>query len=130
MKKLLIIFIGLNLILPINGFARVASDCNDYCSNLEEAGIEPPTGQVCICNPLKAEGFESIINNIIDFIFKIAIVLAPLMIVVGGFMFLTSSGDLQKVSQAKKLMIWAAVGFIIVLLAKGFMSMLESILGI
>lgn len=83
-----------------------------------------------IQNPLQAGTFEKIIDNLIDFIFKIAIVLAPLMIVIGGFLYLTSAGNLEQVSRAKRLIVWAAVGFIIVLLAKGIMNMIESILEI
>ena len=52
------------------------------------------------------------------------------MIVVGAFLFLTSAGDLQKINRAKSLMIWTVVGFVIVLLAKGLLAMLESILGV
>jgi len=88
-------------------------------------------GAINIGNPL-GEGtqFQDIVGRLIDFIFKIAIVLAPLMIVFGAFLFVTSAGDLQKINRAKSLMIWTVVGFIIVLLAKGLLAMLESFLGV
>ena len=104
--------------------------CDDYCSNIDEPGIEQPADEACICNPILGEDFAFIVNNIIDFIFKLAIFVAPLMVVIGGFMFLTSAGDIQKVAQGRRLMIWAAVGFAIILLAKALMAMLTSILGI
>jgi hypothetical protein len=85
-------------------------------------------GTFNIENPINADSFEAIINGLINFIFKIAIVVAPLMIVIGGFLFMTSAGDVQKVATARRLITWAAIGFIIVLLAKAVMSMLESLL--
>ncbi len=109
---------------------RVTSNCNDYCSHLSESDIEQPANQICICNPINAGKFEDIINNLIDFIFKIAIVLAPLMIIVGGFLFITSAGDPKKTSQAKSLMIWTAVGLLILLLSKGILGIINQLLGV
>lgn len=84
---------------------------------------------VNIENPLVAADFEGVVGKIIDFLFKIAVVLAPLMIVIGGALFVTSGGDLQKTEQAKRLMLWTAVGFLIIIMAKGFISLVKEILG-
>ena len=108
MKKILPFLIFLCLALPIGAMGTV---------------IE-------IQNPLTAESFEQIVDNIIDFIFKIAIVLAPLMVVVGGALVMTSGGSAEKITQGKNIILWTAVGFFILLLAKGIMAMIESILGI
>lgn len=130
MKKVLFILIGLSLILPILSLARVADDCIDYCSNLDEVGIEPPEDQICICNPLESEDFEVIIGRIIDFIFKIAIPIVPLMMIYAGFLFVTAGGSTQKIEQAKNIIIWTIVGLAIVLLARGFLAIIEQLLGV
>jgi magnesium-transporting ATPase (P-type) len=83
-----------------------------------------------IQNPLIATSFEAIIDNIIDFIFKIVIVLAPLMVVIGGFLFVTAGGNSQQITQAKNLLIWTAVGFSVVLLSKGILAIINQILGV
>ena len=88
----------------------------------------PVFAQTAIPNPIEAVSFEAVINNIIDFIFKIAVVLVPLMIIIGGVMFLTAAGNLEKVNQAKRILIWTIIGFLIVLLSKGILAMLETIL--
>ncbi|MDO8663584.1 MAG: hypothetical protein Q7K28_01950, partial [Candidatus Wildermuthbacteria bacterium] len=62
-------------------------------------------------------------------IFKIAIVLAPLMVVAGGAIFMTSAGDPKKTTTAKQLILFAAIGFLVIMLAKGFVSVLKQILG-
>jgi len=83
-----------------------------------------------IKNPLAAENFEDIINNLIDFVFNIAIVLTPLMIILGGVLFVTAAGNLEQVTRAKKIIIWTLVGFFIVLLAKGISDLIATLLGV
>ena len=83
-----------------------------------------------IQNPLTAPDFETIVANLIDFVFKIAIVLAPLMIIIGAALFITSAGNLQQVDRAKKIIIYTVIGFAIVLLAKGILAMIKQLLGV
>jgi len=109
MRKLLTILILLALALPV----IVSAD--------EIIRIE---------NPITAESFEEIIDNVIDFVFKIAIVLAPLMVVVGGFLLLTAGGNISQVGRAKSLLLWTAIGFLVVLLSKGILAIINKILGV
>jgi len=108
MKQIILIFIFTCLIMPVT----VVAD------------------EIQIQNPLIATSFEAIIDNIIDFIFKIAAVLAPLMVVIGGFLFVTAGGNSQQITQAKNLLIWTAVGFSVVLLSKGILAIINQILGV
>ncbi len=112
MRKILFASVLLSLALPI----IVLADC--------------PPGSVCIENPLTATTFEEIIDNVIDFIFKIAVVLAPLMVIIGGFLFVTAGGSIQQIDQAKKLLLWTAIGFLVVLLSKGILGIINKILGV
>ena len=109
MEKVLIILVLLGIILPFSASA-------DEIIKIE--------------NPLEAEKFEDIIDNIIDFIYKIAIVLAPLMIIVGGFLFVTAGGNVQQITRDRNLIIWTAIGFLIVLLSKGILAIINQILGV
>jgi len=82
-----------------------------------------------IVNPLEAESFEELIENLIDFIFWAAVAIAPIMIIVAGVYFLTSAGNPDKVRTAKSIIFWTIVGFAIVLLAKGIISMVREVIG-
>jgi len=132
MKKIFLsILLSGILFLPLFVLADakpVASNCDQYCSDPD--AFEAPEKIVCICNPLSAPDFETIVGNIINFIFKIAIVLAPLMVIVGGFLLVTAGGDLNKVNQAKNLLLWTAIGFAVVLLSKGILAIINQILGV
>jgi hypothetical protein len=65
---------------------------------------------------------------IINFLLWVAIGIAPLMIVIAGFLFLIAGGDPEKVQTAKRMIFWAVVGLAIVLIAKGIISVIKSVI--
>jgi len=79
-------------------------------------------------NPLEWDTIEEVIVGVIDFILWIAIALVPLMIIIAAFFFLTSGGNPERVSTAKNIIFWTIIGFTIVLLAKGVVSMVKQII--
>ena len=114
-KRLSIIFITILFFSPFVFAGLVgADDC--------------PEGQ--ICNPLSTDSFEDLLGAITQFIFTIALALAPVMLIIAGFMFVTSAGDTNRVGTAKKLAIYTLVGLAIILLASGLIKVLQSILGV
>ncbi len=128
-----------NITKPTTGNYTYKGVVNDTHGNQKQtnaktvivAATEKSSEEVIqIENPLTATSFEMIIDNIIDFIFKIAVVLAPLMVIVGGFLLLTAGGNIQQISRARNLLIWTAVGFLIVLLSKGVLAIINQILGV
>ncbi|KPJ56744.1 hypothetical protein AMJ49_03975 [Parcubacteria bacterium DG_74_2] len=114
--------IGINFVLAIQ-----ASTCKEYCS--DTTTYTPPTGVVCICNPLKATSTEALIDSIVDFIFWFGVALAPLMIIIAGFFFLTAAGEPDKINKAKNIITYTFIGLLIILLAKGLISALKTVLG-
>ncbi len=79
-------------------------------------------------NPLRAETFRDLIEIIIDFLIMVAVVVAPLMIIIGAFYFVVSAGHPEHITMGRKIITYALVGLVIVLLAKGLIVMLERIL--
>lgn len=91
---------------------------------------EPAEINVKIKNPLKAKTLEDVINNLIDFVFFLALIICPLVIIIGGFIFVTAGGDPKKIESGKKMIYYALIGLGIVILAKGFVMALKAILGV
>jgi hypothetical protein len=89
----------------------------------------PPGPTVGLINPLFCQDIPCVINAIINFTFYLGITIFTLMIIIGGIMYITSAGDPQKVSTAKRLLFWAVVGLAIILLAKGLISVIKNVLG-
>lgn len=87
-------------------------------------------GPIDLKSPLAATTIEGIIKGIISFLFEIGIVLAPLMILAGGFLFVTAGGNLEQINRAKKIILWTIIGFLIVLLAQGIIGLIENLLGV
>ena len=136
MRKILIIIIGLSLILPIGALAAwktgMAADCVEYCNEINDGNpvIEFPDDKICVCDPLAGKEFEDIVADLINFIFSIAVVLFPLMIVIAAILFVTAAGSTERTGQAKKIIIWSSIGFAIMLLAKGLLGVIQTILGV
>lgn len=86
---------------------------------------------IIINNPLgPGVEFENIVEGFIDFIFNIAIILFPAIVVIAGIMFVTAGASVDKIDKAKKMLIWSSIGFMVILFAKGLIIMLERIIGI
>ena len=66
--------------------------------------------------------FLSLLSCVFSFLLYFAIPIAVLVFVLAGVMFLTSRGEPDKITTAKKIVLWGAVGFSVVLLAKGILS--------
>lgn len=84
---------------------------------------------ITIANPLTATSFEALIGSTVNFIFYLAIALAPLMIVAGAFFLLTSGGEPNKIKTGKDIITYTFVGLLVVLLAKALTAALKGVLG-
>jgi len=80
-------------------------------------------------NPLKADTFTKLVNNIANWVFLLASPLAFLIFMWGGFLFMVSGGNEEKVTKAKQLMFWAAIGLMVCLIGTGLTSILKQLLG-
>lgn len=80
-------------------------------------------------NPIKATTTEELINNILQFIWEIALVATPVMIVIGAFIITTSAGNPEQVKTGKNTIVWALAGFALILLSKGLFALIQEIIG-
>lgn len=73
------------------------------------------------CNPEDTKGsgpLETLIKNIINVLSAIVGAICVVMIIIGGFRYVTSGGDSNNVSGAKNTILYAIVGLIIVAFAQ------------
>jgi len=78
-------------------------------------------GANCLTNPL-GEGYDSvnaIIGKAINSVMGIVGSLALLMFVYGGLTWMTSSGSQEKVKKGKDILVWSAVGLVVIFSAYG-----------
>ena len=80
-------------------------------------------------NPIEKESIAEVITGIVGWVYKIALIVAPLMIILGGFYLVTAAGDPERVNTGKKIITWTIVGIVVVLLATSVKVVIESLLG-
>jgi hypothetical protein len=87
---------------------------------------------ITLTDPLGGkETFTSVAVAVAGFLFwDVAVPLSVIMVLVGAFQLITSSGDPEKVSQGRKTILWAAVGLAIALVAGGIVTIIKSLLGV
>lgn len=96
-------------------------------NNLPSGGDN--TRQVTISNPL-GEGatIQTLISRIVDFLVLIAIPILSLMVLWAAFNMLTAGGDEKKFEVGKKTLLYAAIGFGIILIGEGLVKLIELVL--
>jgi hypothetical protein len=92
-------------------------------------GVLAANTTINVPNPIGATSVIEIIDRITNYLMWIAIVLAPMMIIIAAFTFLTAAGNTRKVDSAKKMLLWALVGLTLVLVSKGIVNVLKEFLG-
>lgn len=74
-------------------------------------------GQFNVLCGLTASSFGSVIGSLIQLIFVVAVVVALLYLIYGGFRWLVSSGDKSQVAAAREHIVAAIIGLVIVFLS-------------
>jgi hypothetical protein len=88
------------------------------------------TTTISFKNPVSATSFDVILGKTIDLIFWIAVALLPLFGLISAFQILTSGGNPEKIDLAKRIIIYAILGFIIITFAKAVKYIIFNLLGI
>jgi ABC-type antimicrobial peptide transport system permease subunit len=99
LKYLFLILIGIGLILPWQAWAFLSGP------------IVPCTDNCTLCD------FFVMARNIIKFLSELILVLAPVFVVIGGVIILSSAGVPDRVGLGKRIITSAIIGVLIALLA-------------
>jgi len=71
---------------------------------------------------------STLASNIVNFLIWLAIPITAILIVYAGFLYITSAGNEEKVKTAQKALIWAIVGFAVVLIASSVPAIIQEFL--
>lgn len=75
-------------------------------------------------------GLEGIVENILGIIVPVVGAILLLMLIVGGFKYITSGGEKEAAAQAKGTLTYAVIGLVVVLSAWLVIRLLESFTGL
>jgi hypothetical protein len=96
----------------------------------QSTGNPPPgEGVLEIQNPLGCNNATECVQGILNGLIKLAAPVVAVMILVGGFQIMASSGNEEKLKSGKNTIIYAVVGFAIILLASGVTAVIRDAIG-
>lgn len=119
-KKTIIFSVILFLFIPLISFAQNQNSNFPQTNNLPQNNTEEPQSSDFGLNYLANLNLPSgdprqIIMNIISLLLGFMGILAIVIFIYGGFMLMVSGGDEDRISAARRLMVSAVIGIIIIL---------------
>ena len=118
--KLLVISVGVMALglVPVFGLSTAASAQADIDQGLC-SGANLTLDEQATCNPDEAnDAVNNIVTTVINIFSWIVGVVCVIMIIYGGFKYVTAGGDSNNVTSAKNTILYAIVGLVIVALAQ------------
>lgn len=86
------------------------------------SGIDP--------NAANLSGLETIVQNFLNIATGLAAIFAVLMIIWGGFKYITSRGDMKATDAARSTITWAIVGLIGIIIAYLIILLVRDLTGV
>ena len=102
-----------------------------FLAGIGVASAQGGTQAIKLVDPLGGnESFATVATAVASFLFwDIALPLCTIMVLVGAFKLMTSAGDPEKVSEGRKTILYAAIGFVIALLAGSVTNIIKNFIG-
>jgi len=80
-------------------------------------------------NPLEYVSLDELVDEIANTVFYLALVLVPLMVLIGAFFIITAGEDSSRLKKGQNFIIYALIGTGVVLFAKGIVAAVRHLLG-
>ena len=117
MVRALALFAAL-LALPVRAFAQAATSTNQFVLRLPN-----PFG--CTTGALAC-----VTDIIIAILWTVSVPVLVIVVILVGYQFLTAQGNEEKISQARKTLFYAVIGFGVILISGAISAMVRDLLGI
>lgn len=126
MKKLLKIISGIVivLVLAVPAVVQAGAQRNQLCPDVkppdmsQDAFDKIRASEACAFQYDPIAGPGGLISDVTNIVAVAAGIAAVVMIMVGGYKFITSTGDSSKVQEAKKTIMWSVIGLVVIVLAR------------
>lgn len=113
---------------PTGGGGIIKS--NSIVINVKSVVIETPPPSIVTLSPVTHESVIAFIDHIINIIFWLVTSFAFVMVLIGGFMMITSAGDPSRVTKGRNTVFFALAGFALVIISKGIVTLVQAIMGV
>lgn len=86
--------------------------------NTVQAAIGAPGSPGGFSNPLKFDKLSDFLNALLDVIILIGVPIVVFAVIYAGFLFVTAQGNTEKITTAKRVIVWTLIGAMLVLGSK------------
>ncbi len=94
-------------------------------------GYNTGTGDsTTLLNPLAATSFPALVQAILGALFTLSIPICSIMIMIGGYYIMSAAGNEERLKTGRNTIAYAAIGFLVILLANGVVSLIRSLTGV
>lgn len=80
--------------------------------------------------PFDNKDFQVTFDSILDWLLRIAIPVGVLMILISGVLMISSEGNPTRFNNAKNMLLYTIIGLAIILIGKGFIALVESLINL
>ena len=87
--------------------------------------VAGPTGDVATL-----KGFEAIFYNVVTVVLSVAGIAFFVMLIVGGFKYMSTGGDQQKTQAARQTLTYAVIGLVVIISAFLILKLIETFTGV
>ncbi len=84
-------------------------------------------GPITLPNPLACGDIPCVVGKIINILFDISIPIVAIMVLIGGFQILTAGGNEEKFKLGRKTILYAAIGFGVILIANSVVTIIQNL---
>ncbi len=97
---------------------------------LADGPIGTGGGPITLLNPLGTQSFAGIVQAILAALFTLSIPIVAIMVMVGGYYILTAVGNEERLKTGRNTILYAVIGFAVILIANGVVSLIRELLGV
>lgn len=113
--------------LSLAGDCRAVTQVGTPATPPAGGGGGGTVGSIEFVNPIETDDFTDLVQNVLRWILSIAGGIALFMLIYGGVIYITSTGDPQRAEQGKRIVVWTIVGLIVILLSYSIIMVVEDI---
>jgi choline-glycine betaine transporter len=121
MRRLLVVaFAGMLLSFSGTGLVYAQNPLDQACDTLEDQSVSTSCTPDGTKNPLT--GADGLLAKIADVVAIIAGIAAVIMVLIGGFRYITANGDAQSATTARRTVLAAVIGLIVIVASWSIIS--------
>jgi hypothetical protein len=115
---------------PANRQCCVPKDYESDTGSRFGGKTEDSQTKITLPNPLGVGTFAELIARIQKWLLYIGAPILTLMIIIGAFQILTAGGVPEKITKGRHTITYAIIGYALLLLSTGIMTIIENVLGV